>query len=173
MGTPTLDAVCAAAGRGPEELTRRDVALVALLATPTEDRLATIAALRRELLAAGNPLSNRFWAGCELMLSRMAGGAATVGDVRRWLEATGSEPTQLLPGGFVWDDEQERKPIAREMHRRLVAHLEGLVADGTIDPDRLLTGDPAAVSAYRQVQLQWLETPLADGRQPMMAVSDD
>lgn len=76
-----LEVVCDAAGRSASELTRRDVALV-LLTRPAEDALAELPALRRELMAAGNPLSRAFWASAESVLSSIRAGTATHGNVR-------------------------------------------------------------------------------------------
>lgn len=59
------------------------------------------------------------------------------------------------------------------MHAQLVRHLESLVADGTIDPDRLVTGDLAALAAMRQLQSSWLTTALPDGRIPRQAIEDE
>jgi len=44
------------------------------------------------MLAAANPLSAVFWSSAEAILQQIADGEATVGDVRTWLEATGTEP---------------------------------------------------------------------------------
>lgn len=92
--------------------------------------------------------------------------------VRTWLEATGTEPIQLV-GGFVWPDESDRGPVATEMHARLVAHLEDLVTAGEVDPDRLLASDAVALAAHEKTQVDWLHTELEDGRQPIWAVSDE
>lgn len=164
--------VCVHAGREPQQLTRRDVAR-ALLAVPPGEALESLPKLRRELLAAGRPASAAFWESSEEVLTLISEGPATVVHVHRWLEATGAEPTQLVGGGFVWPDEGERGPVARDMHGRLVAHLEHLVTTGEIDPDRLLAGDPTAIAAYEQAQVDWLYAPLDDGRQPIWAVSDE
>lgn len=167
-----LTAISQAAQRTPDELTRRDVAR-ALLTLPAERALAGLPALRRELVAAGVPLSALFWDRTEVLLRAIADRAATVGDIRAWLEATGTEPTQLVTGGFVWADEDERGPVATEMHARLIAHLEDLAASGVVDPDRLLAGHPAALEHYEQVQTDWLYAELPDGRQPIWAVTDE
>lgn len=168
----TLEGLCAEAARPPGALTRRDVAR-GLLRVPAAEALSFLPALRRGLTAAGNPLSRAFWEHAEALLGAIAGHRATVGDVRTWLEATGTEPTMLVAGGFVWPEERERGPVAREMHARLVAHLEELVAAGTVDPDRLLAGDEAALATYEEVQVAWLYAPQPDGRQPIWAVSDE
>lgn len=168
-----IEAVCDAAGRPAGELTRRDVA-VALLARPAAESLAELSVLRRELMAAGNPLSTPFWTSAEAVLTSITAGGATIGSVRTWREATGTEPIDTLPSEiFVWPDEDERSPLAAELHALLVAHLEALVADGTIDPDRLATGDAAALAAYRQIQADWLHAPLPDGRVPADAVLNE
>jgi len=83
------------AGRPLSKLTRRDVAL-ALLTVPAADALGSLPGLRRGMLAAGNPLSAGFWASAEATLTQIADGTATVGDVRTWLEATGTEPTGII-----------------------------------------------------------------------------
>lgn len=172
MGRVDIEQVCSSAGRPAGELTRRDLAR-GLLAVPARDALSSLPTLRRELLAAGRPQSAAFWDGTEQILSAIADGTATYGMVRTWLEATGTEPTQIVGGGFVWPDESERGPVATEMHARLVAHLEGMVAAGEIDPDQLLAGDAAALAAHEQAQVDWLYTELEDGRQPIWAVSDE
>ena len=172
MGTMSLGEICASVGRQPGELTRRDLAR-ALLTLPAAEALDALPGLRRELLAAGQPLTAGFWERTEQLLSDISAGAATAGDVRRWLEATGSAPTQFAAGGFLWPDEDERGPVAEEIYGRLVAHLESLVAAGEIDPDRLLAGDPDAVAAYERVQNDWLHAPLEDGREPIWAVTDE
>jgi hypothetical protein len=170
--TLTFQALCADAVRSAGELSRRDIAR-GLLAVPAAEALEFLPALRRELTAARNPLSRAFWEHAEALLASIAGGAATTGAVRAWLEATGSEPTLMVAGGFLWPEEDDRGPVAREMHGRLVAHLEGLVAGGAIDPDRLLEGDEEALEAYKAAQVAWLYEPLPDGRQPVWAVSDE
>ncbi len=168
-----LRAACEAAGRPAGELTRRDVAL-ALLAKPAAEALTELPALRRELLAAGNPQSSTFWASAETVLPAISAGTATVGNVKEWLEATGTEPIQMFPSElFFWPDEDERSSLAAELHALLIAHLELLVADGTIDPDRLAARDAAALAAYRQIQLDWLRAPLPDGRVPADAILDE
>lgn len=125
------------------------------------------------MVASGTPLSAAFWHSAEQVLAEISGGRATVGEVRRWLEATGTEPMALVGGGFVWPEEGERGPVADEMHARLVGHLERLVSEGTVDPDRLAAGDAAAWTAHERLQVDWLRTPLPDGREPMWAVSDE
>lgn len=168
-----LGAMCTAAGRPASELTRRDVAMT-LLTRPADEALAELPVLRQELIAAGNPLSSTFWASAESMLSSINARSATHGAVRKWLEATGTEPTQLLPDElFMWPDENERGPVTAELHALLVAHQETLVAAGMIDPDWLVAGDAAALASYRQIQIDWLHTPLPDGRVPRFAVADE
>ncbi|MQA62728.1 MAG: hypothetical protein GEU86_14830 [Actinophytocola sp.] len=168
-----MDVVCSAAGKAADELTRRDVAR-ALLTVPAREALEQFAGIRRELTAAGNPLSATFWNSTEATLSSIEAGSATVGDVRLWLEATGTEPTQLFPAeGFLWSDEDERGPVAAELHARLVSHLEALVAAGVIDSDLLVRSDDAALAAYRQAQLDWLRAPLPDGRVPFDAIAEE
>src|SRR5690348_18386112 len=88
------------------------------------------------MLAAGNPLSAGFWASAEATLTQIADGTATVGDVRTWLEATGTEPKGII-GLHVWDEQSDRSQLAAEMHTRLVSHLEEQLAAGEIDPDLL------------------------------------
>jgi hypothetical protein len=159
------------ARRPAEALTRRDVAR-ALLTVPAADALAALPGLRRQLLAAGNPLSAAFWAGADQALQKIADGSATVGDVDSWLEATGTEPARMI-GMLVWDDEDERSPLQAEMHGLLVAHLEELLAAGVIDPDGLAAGDAAALREHRRLQDEWMMSPLPDGRIPMWAVTDE
>jgi len=167
-----LSDVCAAAGREPGELTRRDLAR-ALLAVPATEALDAVPRLRRDLLAAGNPQTRPFWDETEELIRAIKQRTTTVGAVRRWLEATGTEPTQPVAGGFAWPDEHERGPVAEEYHARLVAHLEDLVAAGRIDPDRLLAGDQEALTNFEQVQVTWLYTPDENGREPIWAVTDE
>lgn len=160
------------AGRPLDRLTRRDVAR-ALLAVPSGQALVALPDLRRAMAAAGNPLSAVFWDSARSTLTGIESGVATVGDVQRWLESTGTEPILLTRSYFVWPDEDERGPVADEMYRRLVAHLEERVAAGEIDPDLLAVGDEAARRAYEDLQEEWLRTPLPDGRVPSVAVSDE
>ncbi|WP_433219446.1 hypothetical protein [Microtetraspora malaysiensis] len=167
-----LDFAVRHAGRKADELTRRDVARV-LLAVPSGHALVALPDLRRELLAAGNPLSVPFWESAKATLSSIESGVATVGDVQRWLESTGSEPILLTRSYFVWPEESERGPVATEMHARMVAYLEERVASGKIDVDALAAGDVDARHAYEELQERWLGTPLPDGRVPGTAVSEE
>ncbi len=159
------------AGRPLSGLTRRDVAL-ALLTVPAADALASLPGIRRGMLAAGNPLSAVFWSSTEAVLHKIADGAATVGDVRMWLEATGTEPNGII-GLHVWDEQSERSQLAAEMHTRLVSHLEERIVAGEIDPDLLAAGDPAACQAYIEVQERWMTSALPDGRVPMDVLLDE
>ncbi|MFY9931393.1 MAG: hypothetical protein WAK82_25675, partial [Streptosporangiaceae bacterium] len=165
------DRVADLAGRPLSTLTRRDVAL-ALLSVPAADALASLPGIRRGMLAAGNPLSAAFWSSTEAVLEKISAGEATVGDVRTWLEATGTEPNGII-GLHVWDEQSERSQLAAEMHTRLVSHLEERVAAGEIDPDRLAAGDAAACQAYIGVQERWMTSVLPDGRVPMDALLDE
>ena len=168
-----LDAqrIAALADRPVEALTRRDVAR-GMLAGPAADALAALPVLRRQLLAAGNPLSAPFWDGAAATMQKVADGSATVGDVQDWLEATGTEPAPII-GLHVWDEEDERSPLQAEMYGLLVAHLEELLASGTTDPDRLAAGDAAVLREHRRLQEEWMTSELPDGRVPMWAVSDE
>jgi hypothetical protein len=165
------DRVAELAARPLSELTRRDVAL-ALLTVPSPDALASLPGLRRGLLAAGNPLSAVFWSSAEAILHKINDGDATVGDVRTWLEATGTEPNGII-GLHVWDEQSERSQLAAEMHTRLVSHLEDQLAAGAIDPDLLARADPAACQAYISLQERWMTSPLPDGRVPMDVLLDE
>jgi hypothetical protein len=168
-----LDAqrIAVLADRPVEALTRRDVAR-GMLAGPAADALAALPVLRRQLLAVGNPLSAAFWDGAAATMQKVADGSATVGDVQEWLAATGTEPSPII-GLHVWADEDERSPLQVEMYGLLVAHLEELLASGTIDPDRLATGNAAVLREHRRVQEEWMMSALPDGRVPMWAVSDE
>jgi hypothetical protein len=159
------DRVADLADRPLNGLTRRDVAL-ALLTVPSQDALASLPGIRRGMLAAGNPLSAMFWSSTEATLQKISDGDATVGDVRTWLEATGTEPNGII-GLHVWDEQSERSQLAAEMHTRLISHLEEQVAAGTIDPDLLAAADPAACSTYIELQERWMTSGLPDGRVPM------
>jgi hypothetical protein len=152
-------------------LTRRDVGL-ALLSVPASDALASLPGIRRGMLAAGNPLSAAFWTSAENILQLIDDGDATVGDVRGWLEATGTEPNGII-GLHVWDDASERSQLAAEMHVRLVSHLEERLAAGAIDADRLVAGDEAARRGYLEIQERWMTSPLPDGRVPMTVLLDE
>lgn len=167
-----LDFVCASAGRPAQALTRRDIAR-ALLAVPSGVALVALPDLRRAMLAAGNPLSLPFWEATKQTLSAIESGNATVGDVQRWIEATGSEPILLTPGYFVWPEEDERGPVAREIHTMFVRFLEERIEAGDIDPDALVQGDQAARRSYEELQERWLTEPLPDGRVPSFAVTDE
>ena len=139
---------------------------LALLTVPSEDALASLPGLRRGMLAAANPLSAVFWSTAEAILTKIADGDATVGDVRTWLEATGTEPNGII-GLHVWDEQSERSQLAAEMHTRLITHLEEQLAAGTIDPDLLATADPVACGGYIELQERWMTSALPDGRVPM------
>ncbi len=165
------DRVAELAARPLSGLTRRDVAL-ALLTVPSADALASLPSIRRGLLAAGNPLSAVFWSSAEAVLHKINDSDATVGDVRTWLEATGTEPNGII-GLHVWDEQSERSQLAAEMHTRLVSHLEDQLAAGEIDPDLLSAGDPVACRAYIAVQERWMTSPLPDGRVPMDVLLDE
>jgi hypothetical protein len=165
------DRVADLAGRPPNALTRRDVAL-ALLTVPSADALASLPGIRRGMLAAGNPLSAVFWSSAEAILHKIDDGDATVGDVRTWLEATGTEPNGII-GLHVWDEQSERSQLAEEMHTRLVGHLEERLAAGEIDPDLLAAADPAACQAYIEVQERWMTSALPDGQVPMDVLLDE
>jgi hypothetical protein len=165
------DRVADLAGRPLSGLTRRDVAL-ALLSVPSADALASLPGIRRGMLAAGNPLSAVFWSSAEAVLHKIADGEATVGDVRTWLEATGTEPNGII-GLHVWDDQSERSQLAAEMHTRLVSHLEERLTAGEIDPDLLVAADPDACQAYIEAQERWMTSELPDGRVPMDVLLDE
>lgn len=167
-----LEFVSEHAGRSAAELTRRDVAR-ALLAVPSGQALVSLPDLRREMSTAGNPLSVPFWDSAKAALTGIESGAATVGDVQRWLEATGTEPILITRGRFVWPDEGERGPVASELYDLLVAHLEEHVTRGDIDPDRLAAGDHEAREVYEEVQDRWLRTALPDGRLPGALVDEE
>ena len=159
------------AGRPVSALTRRDVALGLLAARP-DRALASLPVLRRGLLAAGNPMSAAYWAATETILNALRDGTARTGEVREWLEATGTEPSSII-GLHVWDDPPERSPLQAEMHAMLVRHLEAKLAAGEVDPDQLVAGDAAALRAYALCQEQWMTAPLADGRVPMDVLLDE
>lgn len=146
---------------------------LALLGVPTTQALDALPELRRTLPRADDSLSPVFWDSAAAVLADIDGGRASEGAVRRWLESTGTEPIGLIGGGFAWPDADERGPVGREMHARLVAHLEGLVQAGDIDADGLAAGHDDAWQAYEQAQLTWLTSPLPDGRTPMWAVDDE
>jgi hypothetical protein len=165
------DRVADLAGRPLSGLTRRDVAL-ALLTVPPADALESLPGIRRGMLAAGNPLSAVFWSSAEAILHKIADGDATVGDVRTWLEATGTEPNGII-GLHVWDEQPERSQLAAEMHTRLVSHLEEQLAAGEIDPDLLAAADPAACQAYIELQERWMTSALPDSRVPMDVLLDE
>ena len=145
---------------------------LALLTVPPADALESLPGIRRGMLAAGNPLSAVFWSSAEAILHMIADGDATVGDVRTWLEATGTEPNGII-GLHVWDEQPERSQLAAEMHTRLVSHLEEQLAAGEIDPDLLAAGDPAACRAHIEMQERWMTSALPDGRVPMDVLLDE
>lgn len=167
-----LDFVSEHAGRPAAHLTRRDVAR-SLLAVPSGQALVAIPDLRRAMLAAGNPLSVSFWESAKAALTGIEAGVATVGDVQRFLESTGTEPILITRSYFVWPEEGERGPVAEELYALLVAHLEERVAGGDIDPDLLASGDSQAREVYEAIQDRWLSSALADGRVPSIAVGDE
>ncbi|HUC26639.1 MAG TPA: hypothetical protein VMA73_28390 [Streptosporangiaceae bacterium] len=164
-------ALAASAGRPLEALTRRDVAH-ALLRTRAAEAGAALPEIRRQLIAAGNPLSAAFWDGTARTLRKIADTSATVGDVQNWLEATGTEPAKII-GMLVWDDMGERSELQTEIYDLLVAHLEELLAAGQTDPDALAAGDVAALREHRRRQEEWMMAPQPDGRVPMWTVLDE
>jgi len=169
--TLDLQAIAASAGRPAEELTRRDVAH-ALLRTRAAEAGAALPDIRRQLIAAGNPLSAAFWDATALTMRKIADNSATVGEVQSWLEATGTEPAPML-GMLVWDDHAERGELQTEIYDLLVAHLEEQLAHGQIDPDALAAGEAAALREHRRRQEEWMMAPLPDGRVPMWTVLDE
>jgi hypothetical protein len=164
-------AIAASAGRPPATLTRRDVAR-ALLRTRAAEAAAALPDIRRQLIAAGNPLSATFWDGTAVILQKIGDSSATAKDVQDWLEATGTEPTAVL-GMLVWDDVAERSPLQAEIYDLLVAHLEDLLAAGQVNPDALAVGEPAALREHHRLQEAWMMAPLPDGRVPMWAVLEE
>lgn len=167
-----LATVCDLTGRPATALTRRDVVRV-LLTEPSGEALAGLPALRRAMVAAGNPLSAAFWDSVTTTLTSIDRGAATVGDVKAWMASTGTQPVDLLELFFFWPEEDDAGPAVQDLHARLVTHLESLVSDGTIDPDLLVAEDAAALAAYRQHQVEWLRTALPDGRVPLDTIMDE
>jgi hypothetical protein len=165
------DRIAELAGRPVRALTRRDVAL-GLLGSGPDRALASLPMLRRGLLAAGNPMSAAYWAATETILGALCDGTARTGEVREWLEATGTEPNSII-GLHVWDDPPERSTLQAEMHAMLVRHLEAKLAAGEVDPDQLVAGDAAALRGYAECQEQWMATPLPDGRIPMDVLLDE
>ena len=145
---------------------------LALLTVPSEEALGSLPGIRRGMLAAGNPLSAVFWTSAEAILYKINDGDATVGDVRTWLEATGTEPNGII-GLHVWDETSERSQLAAEMHTRLVSYLEERLAAGEIDPDLLVAADPAACQAHVELQERWMTSALPDGRVPMDVLLDE
>jgi len=145
---------------------------LALLTMPPEEALGSLPGIRRGMLAAGNPLSAVFWSSAEAILHKINDGAATVGHVRTWLEATGTEPNGII-GLHVWDEMSERSQLAAEMHTRLVSHLEERLAAGEIDPDLLAAAEPAACQAHIELQERWMTSALPDGRVPMDMLLDE
>jgi hypothetical protein len=165
------DRVAELAHRPVAQLRRRDVA-IALLTVAAEDALTSLPAIRRGLLAAGNPLSAPFWDSAEAILQKISGHEATFGDVHGWLEATGTEPTAII-GLHVWEEPDARSPLQEEMHARLVGYLEERVAAGEIHPDDLATENEEARREYLAVQERWMTTALPDGRVPMTVLLDE
>ena len=145
---------------------------LALLTVPSGEALGSLPGIRRGMLAAGNPLSAVFWSSAEAILHKIDDGDATVGDVRTWLEATGTEPNGII-GLHVWDEMSERSQLAAEMHTRLVSHLEERLAAGEIDPDLLAAADPGACRAHIELQERWMTSALPDGRVPMDVLLDE
>lgn len=165
------DRVAEIAHRSVAELRRRDVA-IALLSVSAQDALASLPAIRRGMMAVGNPLSAPFWDSAESILDKISSNDATFGDVHGWLEATGTEPTGII-GLHVWEEPSARSPLQEEMHARLVSHLEEQLAAGEIDPDQLAIGSEKAKQEYLALQERWMTTPLPDGRIPMTVLLDE
>jgi hypothetical protein len=76
-------------------------------------------------------------------------------------------------GLHIWEEPAQRSPLQEEMHTRLVHYLEERVADGSIDPDQLASGNPDARKDYLALQERWMTAPLPDGRVPMTALLDE
>ncbi len=76
-------------------------------------------------------------------------------------------------GMVVWDEEADRSPAQAEVFGLLVTYLEGLLADGLIDPDALLGGGATALENHRRMQEDWMMAPQPDERIPMWLVLDD
>ena len=165
------DRVAEIAHRSVAELRRRDVA-IALLSVSAQDALASLPAIRRGMMAVGNPLSAPFWESAESILDKISSNDATFGDVHGWLEATGTEPTGII-GLHVWEEPSARSPLQEEMHARLVSYLEEQLAAGEIDPDQLATGSEKAKQQYLALQERWMTSPLPDGRVPMTVLLDE
>jgi hypothetical protein len=164
-------AIAASAGRPVAALTRRDVAR-ALLRTRAAEAAAALPDIRRQLIAAGNPMSATFWDGAAVTLQKIVIKSATVGEVQSWLEATGTEPAAVL-GMLVWDEVAERSPLQIEIYDLLVAHLEDLLAAGQVDPDALASADAVALQEHLRLQEAWMMASLPDGRVPMWTVLDE
>jgi hypothetical protein len=165
------DRVAEIAHRSVAELRRRDVA-IALLSVSAQDALASLPAIRRGMMAVGNPLSAPFWESAESILDKISSNDATFGDVHGWLEATGTEPTGII-GLHVWEEPSARSPLQEEMHARLVSFLEERLAAGEIDPDQLAIGNEKARQEYLALQERWMTTPLPGGRVPMTVLLDE
>jgi hypothetical protein len=165
------DRVAEIAHRSVAELRRRDVA-IALLSVSAQDALASLPAIRRGMMAVGNPLSAPFWESAESILDKISSNDATFGDVHGWLEATGTEPTGII-GLHVWEEPSARSPLQEEMHARLVSFLEERLAAGEIDPDQLALGNEKAKQEYLALQERWMSTPLPGGRVPMTVLLDE
>jgi hypothetical protein len=159
------------AGRPVGQLTRRDVAF-GLLSVPPGDALASLPVLRRGLLAAGNPMSAVYWESTEQILTELEAGTARAGDVRAWLEATGTEPSGMI-GLHVWDEPSDRSRLQADLHGRLVRHLEEKLTADALDPDGLAAGDADAKLTWSRIQEEWMNSPLADGLVPMDALLDE
>ena len=145
------DRVAELAARPLSELTRRDVAL-ALLTVPSADALGSLPAIRRGMLAAGNPLSALFWSSSEAVLQKINDSDATVGDVRTWLEATGTEPNGII-GLHVWDEQSERSQLAAEMgipsSTRAVARACATNRVSVLVPCHRVVGVSGSLTGYR------------------------
>ncbi len=163
--------IAASSGKPADALTRRDVAR-ALLEGGAGDAHAALPGLRRQLIAAGNPMSAAFWDSAAALTQKIADGSATVGEVQDWLETTGTEPAAII-GMFVWADLPDRTDLQNEMYGLLVAHLEDLLDRGLIDPDRLAAGGAAALREHRRLQEEWMMAGLPDGRVPMWVLTDE
>ena len=130
-------------------------------------------AIRRGLLAAGNPLSAAFWESAETILHKINDHDATFGDVHGWLEATGTEPTGII-GLHVWEEPSAAQPAAgRDARPAGRATSKSAWPPGRSTRTSWSPGDAGARQEYLALQERWMTTPLPDGRVPMTVLLDE
>ena len=166
-----LDFVCVHAGRTASALTRRDVAR-ALLAVPSVWRWWPVPDLRREMMAAGNPLSLTFWDTARRRSARSSPAGRRWGTCSGGWRPRGTEPLLLTPqllrlarGGRAGTDRRGDVRVWSPIWR-----------SGWARGYRSLRAGPAVTAApagSTRTSGALAQQALPDGRVPVVAVGDE